>query len=161
MRDIKGYEGLYAVTSCGKVWSYRSKKFLNLYKDGRGYQFAVLSKNGNRKTFMVHRLVAEAYIPNPDNLPQVNHKDEIKFHNWINNLEWCDAKYNTNYGTRNEKIANKRKKKVRCIETGETFDTITEAANSVNRAVSTMSGHLNGHRKTCAGYHWEFIEVEV
>ena len=121
MRDIKGYEGLYAVTSCGKVWSYRRNKWLKPKLHGE-YLFVGFYKNGEYKNFYVHRLVAEAYIPNPDGLPQVNHKDEKKEHNWINNLEWCTAKYNTNYGTRNERAAEKRKKPIYCEELDRVFD---------------------------------------
>jgi hypothetical protein len=91
MEDIKGYEGLYAVTSCGRVWSYRSKKFLKPKEDKNGYLSVGLRLNGKQDRRYIHRLVAEAYIPNPAALPQVNHKDEIKSHNYINNLEWCDA----------------------------------------------------------------------
>lgn len=104
MKDITNYEGLYAITSCGKVWSYKSKKFLKPYFNG-GYASVALSKNGKLTYPLVHRLVAEAYISNPDNLPQVNHKDEDKAHNCVNNLEWCDATYNNNYGTRTSRMA--------------------------------------------------------
>lgn len=109
MRDIKGYEGLYGITSCGRVWSYRNKKFL---KPGncQGYLRVVLCKKGEGQSFYVHRLVAEAYIPNPQGLPEVNHKDEVKSHNWINNLEWCDRTYNINYGTRTAKQKETRNK---------------------------------------------------
>ena len=100
MRDIKDYEGLYAITSCGRVWSYRRKKFLKP-GNSRGYLTVTLCKEGQQKTYSIHRLVAEAYIPNPEGLPQVNHKDECKTNNCINNLEWCDGVYNVNYGTRN------------------------------------------------------------
>ena len=81
MRDVKGYEGLYAVTSCGKVWSYVSNKFLRPCYDKNGYILANLYKDKRLKTFKVHRLVAKAYIPNPDNLPQINHKDEVTSNN--------------------------------------------------------------------------------
>jgi hypothetical protein len=78
MREIPNYEGLYAVTSCGKVWSYRSKRFLTPRKSKKGYLTVLLCNKGNMREFKIHRLVADAYIPNPDNLPQVNHKDENK-----------------------------------------------------------------------------------
>lgn len=103
MKDVVGYEGQYAVTSCGKVWSYKSNKFLKPKTDKDGYYKVNLYNKGKQKTFFIHRLVAEAYISNLDNLPQVNHKSEIKTENFINNLEWCTAEYNTNYGTRNER----------------------------------------------------------
>lgn len=156
MKDIKGYEGEYAITSCGKVWSYKNKKFLQLRFGNHGYLVVTLCKDGNSKTFLVHRLVAEAYIPNPDNLPQVNHKNEVKTHNWINNLEWATAKYNINYGTRNKRAS----KKVQCIETGEIFNSVTEAAIFVNRGVNALSMCLTGRNKSCAGYHWKYVEVK-
>lgn len=149
MRDIKGYEGLYAVTSCGKVWSYRRKKFLKPYSDKKGYLKVGLCKNGERCQMYVHRLVAQAYISNPENLPQINHKDEVKTHNWINNLEWCDNKYNTRYS---------QAKKVRCIETKQIFNCITDAANFVNRRLCALSACLNGRTTTCGGYHWEYVK---
>lgn len=111
MKDIKGYEGIYAITSCGRVWSYRSKKFLKPRPDRDGYLRVNLKLNGKEKTIHIHRLVAETYLPNPDNLPQINHKDEVKSHNWINNLEWCTASYNVNYGARNQKMIDSRKKR--------------------------------------------------
>lgn len=110
MKDVVGYEGLYAVTSCGKVWSYKQKKFLTpvmMY----GYPRVGLWKDGKVKREFVHRLVAMAYIPNPENLPQVNHKDENRANCCLQNLEWCDAKYNANYGSRNSRIAEKNTKK--------------------------------------------------
>lgn len=149
MKDIKGYEGLYAVTSCGRIWSYRSKKFLKNQLDRYGYEYVNLKFQGRCKKEKIHRLIAEAYIPNPNNLPQVNHKDEVKTHNWISNLEWCSAKYNTLYS---------QSKKVECIETGEIFNCAEDAANSVNRSLNTMRGCLHGNQATCAGYHWKYVE---
>lgn len=86
MKDIKNYEGLYAITSCGRVWSYRNQMFLKPANAGKGYLKVGLSKNGFLEQCYVHRLVAEAYIPNPLGLPEVNHLDEIKSHNYVNNL---------------------------------------------------------------------------
>ena len=147
MRDIKGYEGIYAITSCGRVWSYRSKKFLKPNTDKDGYEYVILQLNKNKKTIKIHRLVAETYIPNPDNLPQINHKDEVRNHNWINNLEWCDAKYNTRYS---------KAKKVKCIETGEIFESRTDAAKKVNRSPGSISDAIKTGYK-CAGFHWSDI----
>lgn len=94
MKDIKGYEGLYGITSCGKVWSYRSKKFLSPDKTS-GYERVILQKNGDKKRFLVHRLVADAYIPNPNNLPEVDHIDGNKRKNCANNLQWMSGLDNT------------------------------------------------------------------
>ena len=150
-RDIKGYESLYQVSNLGRVKSLgnsKSKKekilSLSTRKDGRLQ--VCLYKNGASKMFKVHRLVAEVFIPNPNNLPQINHKDENPKNNTIGNLEWCTAEYNMNYGSRNTRISrankgisrnkdisrnkgskNARARKVQCITTGKKFNTIKEA----------------------------------
>lgn len=106
MKDIQGYEGKYAITSCGKVYSYYAKRFLNPRVDRDGYlAVALYGKDGKRKYHLVHRLVAEAYIPNPDNKPTVNHKSEIKSENHINNLEWMTMAEQNIYGTRLERVS--------------------------------------------------------
>lgn len=106
-RDIKGYEGLYQISSKGRVKSFRKpKKFgepdeyiLKNYLSNNGYLQVFLYGKNARKSFSVHRLVAEAFIPNPNNFPQVNHKDENPTNNSVDNLEWCTAIYNNRYGT--------------------------------------------------------------
>lgn len=129
-KDIRDYEGLYQISNNGNVKSlgrwvnYKNKgkkwqegKILKpLVKKG-GYLHVGLWKNGKVKFFIVHRLVAQAFIPNPNNLPQVNHKDENKENNVVKNLEYCDAKYNSNYGTRNKRVAEKMKGKKLSDET--------------------------------------------
>lgn len=153
MRDIKGYEGLYAVTSCGKVWSYRSQKFLKSNINRGGYEYVVLSVGDERKTLTIHKLVAEAYIPNPLGLPQINHKDEDKTHNYLNNLEWCDAAYNMNYGSRTEKT----QKKIYCVELDRTFNGLREAARELNLHHNLISRCCQGKQKTTGGYHWRYV----
>ena len=91
MVDIYGYEGLYAVTEDGKVWSYKRKKFLRPADNGHGYLTVSLHKDGNKKTQKIHRLVANAYLPNPSGLPEVNHIDENRANNNISNLEWVTS----------------------------------------------------------------------
>ena len=105
MKDIKGYEGLYAVTEDGRVWSHRRKKFMSPVGLKDSYKQVSLYKDGVCKQFLIHRLVAEAYIPNPYGYTDVNHKDEIKDHNWADNLMWMSHKDNINYGSANEKRA--------------------------------------------------------
>lgn len=109
-RDIKGFEGYYKVSSKGQIISIerkdknnhiRQQRIIKQRYDKYGYLFVCLCKDGNAKYYKVHRLVASAFIPNPKEYPQVNHKDESKDNNDVNNLEWCDAKYNSNYGNRN------------------------------------------------------------
>lgn len=115
-KEINDYEGLYEVSSLGRVRSLdRYVSYTNgqihLHKGKvlrpgvcNGYLQVVLCKNGEVKHPLVHRLVAEAFIPNPDNLPQVNHKDENPSNNTIDNLEWCTSLYNINYGGRPDKV---------------------------------------------------------
>lgn len=159
MKDIKGYEGLYAVTSCGKVWSYHSKKFLKPSKNDCGYLVVNLSKDGKPKSKRIHRLVMETYCPVENmNKLQVNHKDECKEHNYLSNLEWCDNEYNRNYGTRNQRAAAATGKRICCIETGVIYESITEAAKSIGRSVAALSLCLSGKTRTCCGYHWAFID---
>ena len=114
-KDIKGYEGKYQVSNYGIVKSlnYRRTGKEQLLKPAlqtTGYFSVMLCKP--LKRFQIHRLVAEAFIPNPDNLPQVNHKDEDKTNNHADNLEWCTNKYNSNYGTRVKRICESLSKKV-------------------------------------------------
>ena len=159
MKDIKGYEGLYAITSCGKVWSYKRKKFLKSMTKSNGYLYVALIRDGEKKWYRVHRLVAEAYIPNPDNLPQVNHKDENKANNCLQNLEWCDAKYNTNNGTRNEKVSNKLKKPILQYDLDGNFIREWSSASDVGKEVqSHICKCLKGSRKSAYGFIWKFKE---
>lgn len=149
------YEGYY-VTSCGRVWSYKHKRFLKPHKTTkRNYlQVRIWDYNkGKGVTKNIHRMVAECWIPNPENLPQVNHKDENQQNNAVPNLEWCSNLYNQRYGTVNSRRAEKCYKKVRCIETGEVFESCK--ATGVNPC--SLSGHLHGRYKSAYGYHWEWV----
>ena len=100
-REVPGYHGRYMVSNKGRVFSELHNKMLSPGKSKGGYLFVnlVKSKNGNIRHWSIHRLVAEAFIPNPNNLPEVNHKDENKLNNRADNLEWCSPTYNVNYGT--------------------------------------------------------------
>ena len=124
-KDIKDYEGLYQVSNLGRIKSLNynhtgKEKVMKPYKTKKGYFYIHLCKNVEKKLFLVHRLVAETFLPNPDNLPQVNHKIEGKEGKSINmvifnedgsvneeksTIEWCTQEYNHNYGTINERIA--------------------------------------------------------
>ena len=112
-KDIKGYEGLYQVSSHGRVkrlGNNKTKKemFLSPAPNDKGYLYAHLSKNNKKKTIAIHRLVAMEFINNSLNLPEVNHKDENKGNNHYYNLEWCDRAYNNTYGNRIIKMVNTR-----------------------------------------------------
>lgn len=157
MKDIKGYEGLYAITSCGRVWSYITNKFLKTYF-ANGYEFVTLKDNHHVK---ISRAVAEAYLPNPNNLPEVNHKDEIKSHNYVNNLEWSDSMYNANYGTRNERIKKAHSKRIYCKELDKVFESQKVAAQELGLDQGNISRVCRGKANTTGGYHFEFIKEEL
>ena len=160
LKDIKDYEGLYAITRDGDVWSYKSNKFLK-HKLARGYHQVILCKEGKGKTYYIHRLVAKVFIPNPDNLPQVNHKDEDKSNNCVENLEWCDVKYNINYGTRTKRAAKKQSIPVYCEELNRTFNSQVEAAKELGLNRCNIVSCCKGKRKTTGGYHWRYAETSV
>ena len=164
MKDIKGYEGKYAVTSCGKVWRYISEKFLSPRITKCGYCEVQLCNNGRSKQFRIHRLVAETYIDNPENKPEVNHKDENKLNNCINNLEWSTPKENVNYGTRSQRVSQKKSKSIYCKELNQTFSSMTEAQKQTGVNRGLISRCCNGklkragkHPITSEDLHWSFI----
>ena len=164
MKDIKGYEGEYAVTSCGRIWSYKSKKFLKQRKQRDGYYLVNLSHKGVMKTFQVHTLVAEAYLPKDENAECVNHKDAIKEHNYAQNLEWCTYSYNMAHsytiGRSMQGVAKMRyvnSKRVRCIETGIVYESGKAAAEAMGLDPSHISKVCRGKLKTTGGYHFEFV----
>ena len=155
MRDIKGYEGLYAITSCGKVWSHRSQKFLKPADNGHGYLHVVLRKDGINTTYRIHRLVAEAYLPNPEGKAEVNHIDENKSNNALPNLEWVSSRENKQHSP--QKGKSKIFSKVRCIETGEIYKDCADAARAIGIHKYGINCVLNGKQKTAGGYHWERV----
>ena len=112
-KDIKEYEGLYQVSNLGRVKCLgnnrnKKEKILSQAKNSKGYLYVHLSKNNKKRTVAVHILVAQAFIPNILNLPEVNHKDEDKINNYSSNLEWCTRRYNNTYGSRIEKAISTR-----------------------------------------------------
>ena len=159
MKDIKNYEGLYAIDESGNVWGYKRKHFLTPMKDKDGYLKVGLSKDNKKKKVSIHRLVAEAFIDNPLGLPQVNHKDENKQNNRVDNLEWCDAKYNNTYGTRIERSIEKTYKPVYCEELDRTFKSQIEAARELGLYKQNISACCKGRLKTTGGYHFRYAEV--
>lgn len=164
MKDIPGYEGLYQITENGQIFGVKRQKFLSLREDKDGYLIVNLSKDNKPKTYKVHRLVAMTYLPNPENFSQVNHIDENKKNNDISNLEWCTNEHNQRHGTRDERVSDKlrnsnpRSKKVICIETGQIFVSIREAARQTGISQTCIGDVCRGKQTMTHGLHWKFIE---
>lgn len=176
-RPVVGYEGLYEVSNLGNVdvlnfrqsgLRRRMKKHLNI----DGYEVITFYKNGNRNGFGVHRLVAMAFIPNPYNLPQVNHKDEDKLNNFVyvnedgsvdlekSNLEWCDSKYNCNYGTRvKRRLETMSNPIIQMTLEGvpiKKYKSIKEATIETGLKSSSISVACSGKKITAGGYKWRY-----
>lgn len=169
-KDVRGYEGRYKVSDDGRIFSEISQKELkpNLLKSGY-FQFS-LSKNGKRQLFLGHRIVAETFISNPENLPIINHKNEDKTDNRAENLEWCTYSYNMTYGKMKEifkrrshweKGAIASRKPVEQIKNNliiHVYSSITEAHEKTGINISNISQCCKGNRKTAGNYEWRFKE---
>jgi hypothetical protein len=121
-----------------------------------------LSKDGKTKNHRLNRLVAEAYIPNPEGKEEVNHIDENKNHNWVGNLEWATSSENKQHSPQTG--IKRVHTKIRCVETGEIYKNCSEAARAVGVHSYTLNCCVNGKQKTSGGYHWERViekELEV
>lgn len=185
-KDITGYEGLYQISNTGIIrshdklivippnpkstygFSYIKKgQIIKQITDKSGYMKVLLyDKNSNRKNAFVHKLVAIEFVDNTDNLPQINHKDENKSNNCVSNLEWCTAKYNTNYGTgikrRSEKqiYNNNRVKAVAKIgDNGEIIEEYISMRNAarVNKLPQSNIFKSCNNNIKCGGYLWRYI----
>ena len=159
---IKCYKGLYQVSDKGRVRSmkFRKERILKLSRDKNGYLKVGLCNNGEQKMYMVHRLVAQTFTPNPQNLTEVNHKDENKENNSVQNLEWCDRKYNCNYGTRIKKISEKCSKPVLQFTKDGEFVKEWKSTNDVQRNLGYFGTYIssccNGKCKSAYNYIWKF-----
>lgn len=157
-KDCKGYEGRYQVSNKGRVWSVVSQKYLKPWIMSSGYkQVIFMCKNGKRKNELIHRLVALAFIDNPTGLPQVNHIDENKQNNCVENLEWCTAKYNSNYSTHVERVSKPQMKKVYCVELDKTYESAKYAAEELGLHKENIQACCRGITKTCGKYHWRYV----
>ena len=158
-KDIKGYEGLYQVSTLGNV------KSLNYNRTGKemllspgmqtnGYLYVHLWKGGKRKKYSIQQLVAKAFISNPNGYPCVNHKDENKLNNCVDNLEWCTYQYNLTYNGIRKKAAEKCSIPIYCIELDKVFPSTHEAGRITGIYHGNICLCLKGKRKSAGGYHF-------
>ena len=144
-KDIKGYPD-YQISNKGRLWSCKSNKYLKPFKNNKGYRMInIKAANGKRKGELIHRLVALAFIDNPEGKPEVNHINCIRCDNRVENLEWVTRKENIKYTS---ECGHKSNKKIQCIETGQIFNTSTEAAN--------VNGGDSGNIRKSAGNEGKF-----
>lgn len=174
---LNGYKGLYMVSNTGKIKALpkfhktnkdyssigymQKEKILSVYYDKKsGYGRIGLTKNGKTNRKYIHRLVAEAFIPNPENKSEVNHIDENKENNNIENLEWCDRKYNNNYGNRNKYVSKKLSKSIIQKDLNNNiikiWDSISDVGKELEISTSHISSCCNKKRHTTGGFRWEF-----
>ena len=161
---MNGIEYDYLISNHGRVFSLKRQKMLKPRKHTGGYLKVKLFKNDKEKYFLIHRLVAIHFIPNNDEeKTEVNHIDENKENNHVENLEWCTREYNMRYGTRIERqkkttLDSGRGKRVRCVETHQEFESVHEASRFLGVDNSSLRACLKGRTKTCKGLHWEYID---
>ena len=179
-KDIVGYEGIYQISNLGRIKSLeknkidsrgriykRKEKILKPRKTNRYYTIA-LYKNNKREDFLLHRIVAETFIPNADNKPFINHKDENCFNNCSDNLMWCTHKENMNWGTRNKRISkhSKSKRKVNQYDMDGNFikqwDCMTDFYKSKGLKLKTgIIECCKGRRQSHMGYKWKYADEEL
>ena len=183
-KDIKGFEGLYQISNFGRVKSLKRKRFnyrlqktieihkeiiLKPFEDKKGYLCVKLQNNKNKTMFKVHRLVAKTFIPNPDDLPQINHINGIKNNNNMHNLEWCNCSYNVKEAFRlglskKGKHHYNRKRVIQYDLNGnfiKLWDCMIDAINELNlrkSSWSSISQCCKGKRKSAYGYIWKYAD---
>ena len=173
-KDIKDYEGLYQVSNMGRVkslertvWNGRGyriipEKILKGLDNGYGYLFVILCKEGKDKNCRINRLVAQAFLPNPDNLPIINHKDEDKYNNHMDNLEWCSHSYNNTYNDRAKKAGKKLSKPVFSVDKESGLIMWWSSAREAERCTGINSSNIikccKGKMKSCGNHYWFYAD---
>ena len=159
-RDIEGFSGEYQVSNLGRIKSNKGyanikERILKQSPSTKGYLQVCLRYNSKQKTYRVHRLVAQTFLPNPENLPQVNHKDEDKTNNCVTNLEWCNNQYNSVYNNKHWR----KGKLFKCIETNVIYHSTRECSNKLNIDRRSIMRHLKGvYGYSCLNnLHFEYI----
>ena len=164
IRDAPNYliSNLGRVKSLERDYKYGTHKDMFLkFSDRRGYEKVTLTVNGKRRYLAVHRLVAEAFVPNPNGYPCVNHRDENRKNNQATNLEWCTYRYNSNYGDCRKKISAKVSRKVEQLtkngQSIRTWDSMTSAAKALGIQLSQISVCCKHPQFTAGGYKWRKV----
>lgn len=170
-KDVVGYEGLYRISNRGTV--------CRLYKNGKvnfmtprilnGYWRVKLCNGNTQKEYFLHRLIAQAFIPNPENKPEINHINGIKTDNRIENLEWVTRSENAIHATktgllkyseyRYNRARDVNSKPVMCVETGKIYASCTEAGNDIKTDAAHIGECISGKRSTAGGYHWKLVSI--
>lgn len=159
-KDVVGYEGIYKVSNKGELYSIKRKRKLNPSISKNGYRQAKLYKNGKYKTRSVHRIVATAFLENPENYPVVNHVDEDKLKNNVENLQWCTQKHNVNHGTGQQRRIEAVKMPVKQYTLDgqylATYKSAVDLQELYGFHQSAISRVCRGERKTAYKYIWKY-----
>ena len=159
MKLIEGSNGKLFITPTGQVWSDNKKDFKSLIDNGNGNGYLFVEVCG--KTRRINRLVAEAYVPKPDNWTpkmDVGHKDDDRYNNHYTNLYWCTRAENLDTDSFRKKAKNRKRSKVMCVETGEIYQSIRQAGMAIGKHYYGIDRCLLGKQQTCGGYHWRRVE---
>lgn len=153
------YGATISVYDDGSIWIHRGSRNKRRFghTTDKGYKAVLIRDNGKERTVFVHRLVALAFVPNPDNKPQVNHIDGNKTNNRAENLEWVTLAENMRH--RAEVLKSYHKKPIRCIELGVTFDSVSEASKICGVSRASITECASGRRKTAGGKRWQYAPL--